>query len=697
MKWPVFVLLLAALFTCAPLNARPLLLEGGALPIEAKGYVERLDDPDGTLSPEEVLLAPRWQALPGALNAGFTDATIWLRLSVRVPEPAGQTWALRLDNALLDDVRLYQRDSDGRWSEQRAGENLARPLWPVDYRSAVFPLRFAEPGDRTLLLRLQSKNAMAVGLDLEPGQQFSNHSRREFFAYGLYFGFYLLLIGFHTVFWRMTRAPESGWYLLYVNCCVGIEVLSLGLPQQLLDLPVSISDPLLGVTLALAIPIGMIFAGRQLGLPQVYPRLHGRLALLCWGIAGVAALAVLNGHYGEGARLSQGSALVLIPFFLGLAFLLLLRGHRPARYYLFAFGVFYAGAVISFMRNLGYVPSNVWTNLVSPIGSMLHMGLMSLRIISHYNTLKRESAQVQARAAEQALRHGEHLEAQVRLRTRELRNEISRRERLEQDLRAALVKEKHVLEEQRDFVAMVSHEFRTPLAIISTSAQQMARNLGASTEKSLQRCQNIRDASTRLMALVDDYLNHDRMTGPNPTLRLAPCDLAALLEDLQADFAPGRIHVDCRLAAGLYQCDAGLLHVAVRNLLANADRHAPPGSAVLVQVYAAADGSVCLEVRNGGEPIPEDERERLFLKYYRGRQSQLSPGAGLGLYLVRRIAELHGGDVSLLSAGEEGQIHIRLRLVITPLQERRQDTLRASRNDLADDGQPSGPGLSVNH
>lgn len=674
MKWPLFALLLAALFVSAPLNARPLLLEGGTLPIEAQGYIERLDDPEGTLSPEEVMLAPRWQALPGNLNAGFTDDTIWLRLVVQVPTLVPETWAMRLDNALLDDVRLYQREHDGHWSEQRAGENLARSQWPVDYRSAVFALRFAGPGEQTLLLRLQSKNAMSVSIDLEPGQQFSNHSRREFFAYGLYFGVYLLLIGFHTVFWRMTRAPESGWYLLYVNCCVGIEVLSLGLPQQLLDLPVSVSDPMLGVVMALAVPIGMIFAGRQLGLPQVYPRLHNRLAALCWAIAAFAAIAVLSGNYGEGATLTQGSALLLIPFFLLLAFWLLLRGHRPARYYLFAFGIFYAGAVISFMRNLGYVPSNVWTNVVSPIGSMVHMGLMSLRIISHYNTLKRESAQVQARAAEQALRHGEHLEAQVRLRTRELRNEIARRERLEQDLRAALVKEKHVLEEQRDFVAMVSHEFRTPLAIISTSAQQLARNLGASTEKSLQRCQNIRNASTRLMALVDDYLNHDRMTGPHPTLRLTPCDLAALLGDLQADFAPARISVDYRLPSGLYQCDAGLLHVAVRNLLANADRHAPPGSQVLIQVSALEEGIVCLDIRNTGEPIPEDERERLFLKYYRGRQCQLSPGAGLGLYLVRRIAELHGGDVCLISAGDGGQIHIRMRLAISALQERRQSS-----------------------
>lgn len=208
---------------------------------------------------------------------------------------------------------------------------------------------------------------------------------------------------------------------------------------------------------------------------------------------------------------------------------------------------------------------------------------------------------------------------------------------------------------------MVSHEFRTPLAIISTSAQQLSRHLDAPLEKSLRRCQNIRDAGSRLLALVDDYLTYDRMADRQPASRFVNCDLHALLRGLIGEFPSGRINFDNRLRAGNYWCDAGLLHVAVRNLLANADRHTPMG-AVVELLVEDNDEWVNLEISHPGAEIAEDERERLFNKYYRGRQAQTSPGAGLGLFMVRRIAELHDGEVTLLSFGGDELIRLRLRL-----------------------------------
>ncbi len=235
------------------------------------------------------------------------------------------------------------------------------------------------------------------------------------------------------------------------------------------------------------------------------------------------------------------------------------------------------------------------------------------------------------------------------MRTFELNQELQRREQLEQELRATLAREQRVREEQNDFVAMVSHEFR-PLAIISTSAQQLSRHLDAPLEKSLRRCQNIRDAGSRLLALVDDYLTYDRMADRQPASRFVNCDLHALLRGLIGEFPTGRINLDSRLSKAHFWCDAGLLHVAVRNLLANADRHAPAGA--VIELLTDDDGDwVNLQISHTGALIAEDERERLLHKYYRGRQAQSSPGAGLGLFMVQRIAELHDGEVTLLSFG----------------------------------------------
>lgn len=628
------------------------------------GYLQRLDDPEGVLTAEQALRSGEWQALPSSLSAGFSAAHIWLRVPVRPQGEGEQHWILRLNNALLDEVYLYRRDGHGGWREQRSGETLARDQWPVDYRSPVFDLALQGGEPEVLLLRLQSKNALSVSLDFSPRYWFAESTRREFLGYGLYFGVYLILIGFHSVFWRLTRAPESGWYLVYVGCCVWVEALTVGLPQQLLGIPVWLSDPLLGVAMALGLPIGAVFASRQLALAQVYGRLTRLLTGLIWLVGGSAALAILLGFYRDAMPVVLLFSLTLIPLFIALAVWLLLRGHRPARFYLLAFGIYYAGVVIAYLRNFGVLPATFWTDHAVMIGTMLHMGIMSLRIISHYNKLKRDKAEAQHQAAELMLMQNARLESLVQARTRELNEELRRRERLEQELRVALTQEQRMREEQSDFVAMVSHEFRTPLAIIATSAQQMGRQLDAPLEKNQRRCQNIRNAAARLLGLVDDYLTHDRMADARPTSRFVNCDLVALLEGLLADFPVGRIVLDQRLRAGSYWCDAGLLHVAVRNLLANADRHAPEGARV--RLVAREEGErVLLNVSHPGALIAEDERGRLFHKYYRGRQAQISAGAGLGLYMVRRIAQLHGGDVALVGHGGDEDICFRLSLVLS--------------------------------
>lgn len=659
---PLFLLCLLCLGAFQS-RADTLVLTPGERPLATKGWLDRLNDPAGILTPEQAAAADGWRRLPSSLSAGYTKDVIWLRLAMTAPTDLSFGWVLRLSNALLDDVRLYQRDGEGNWLELRAGENVDRDDWPMDYRSAVFPLRLEPGASSVVLLRLETKNAMSVMVDVAPRLVFGEVSRHEFLFFGLYFGIYLMLITFHTVFWRMTQAPESGWYLAYVSCCVLIESLTVGLPQEFLGLPVAFSDSLLGVAMALSTPLGITFAGRQLGLHEVYPTLLRRLVLGGWVIGGSAALLVLSGHYRDALPIVQITALALIPMFILLALWLLGRGHRPARFYLLAFGIYYAGVIVAFLRNLGYLPANPWTDNAATFGTMIHMGLMSLRIISHYNSLKRDKERAQNLAQALTQQQNAHLESLVAVRTQRMSEEIGRRTQLEQELRLALEQEQRIRAEQSDFVAMVSHEFRTPLAIISTSAQQLARHLEAPRDKSLQRCQNIRDAGSRMLAMVDNYLTHDRMAEVQPNARFTSCDLEVLWGGLVAEFPSERLAFDYRLPASAHLCDAGLLYVAVRNLLANAQRHAAPGSVISLRVEEAGE-SVLLSIRHPGASIPEEERERLFHKYYRGSQAQSSVGAGLGLYMVRRIAQLHGGDVKLVAFGGEEDIcfHLTLRL-----------------------------------
>ena len=660
------ILLLLALLPTA--RASDLVRLDKTASITLDGHAELLLDDNGTLTPASALRSTDWQPLPGGLQLGFTSQTVWLRIVVQRAANLPPRWVLRLSNALLDDARLYLRqtslpqptdsayltnwyaplwqDAGDGWRQLIAGEDNARDVWPIDYRAPAFPLMLVTDEPVTLLLRLRTKNAMAVGFELWPDAAFGDFSRREALIYGIYTGFCLLLVLLHTAFWRLARAPDSGWYLAYLSTIQTTVVLSAGLPQQLLHLPVWFSDPLLGCSLTTgSLPIGVIFTLRQLQIRPFWPRLERMLIYVSVVIGVCAAGAVLTGHFGIGAPLAQVVSLALICLFIGMATLLWLRGHRPARFFLFAFGIFYLGVIVAYLRNLGVLPANIWTDNATSIGTLLHMLTMSLRVFGHYNRLKRErtAAQIEAFRATRAM--NDQLEQQVAERTAELR--------------AALENEQRIRAEQREFVAMVSHEFRTPLAIIDTSAQQIARNPTA-TDKIERRSRNIRDAAERMLALVDDYLTEDRMQS-TATLRLAPCRLDELVSEVVHDWPPQRVAMT-PLPTFELNGDRSLLQVLLRNLIVNADRHAPADTTIELRCDWNAQQLQIAVSNCCDEPIPSDERARLFQKYYRGRQATRSAGAGLGLNLVQRIAHQHGGAIELTEGGDNGRVTFTLTL-----------------------------------
>ena len=646
----------------APPMPAPLALPGTGQQVSANGHLLLLRDPGAVLTPEAAWAATDWRALPGAVSAGYTDDTIWLLLEVQRAVDAPEEWVLRFSNAVLDNVRLYRRDGKGQWRVQEAGAAVVRDDWPVDARQVVFPLRLKAGTAERWLVRLESKKSMSTELSLWPRAVFDESSRREYLYYGLQFGTYLLLILFHVFFWRMTREAQSGWYLLYVCTSATTEAFTIAIPQQIFDMPNWLSDPILGLSLCMSLAVGTRFSFMQLDLPELFPRLTRALTGISCAMAVAGASLVLRGKYGAGVLTVQYTALPLIVFFVGMASWLAWRGHRSARAFLLIFGIFYAGAVISFLRNMGLLPPNFVTNHAATLGAFVHMMLMSLRLNRRYAGLRRAKDQAQAEAVRAVRALNERLEEQVALRTAALQQEIAWRVTLEAELRTALEVETRTREEQQDFVAMVSHEFHTPLAIINTTAQQIARNPAAAWEKTLQRCQNLREASGRMTALVDEYLSADRMETSAATFRAQSCDPRKLVEAVLAEWPEGRVEA---LMSGLpaqLQCDPGLLRVALRNLLSNADRHAPQALAIRVLAAGHGDGGLQVTVSNTGDSLPADEIPRLFQKYFRGRIAQHKPGAGLGLYLVQRIAQLHGGNVTLDNAGIDGTISFSLRV-----------------------------------
>lgn len=224
--------------------------------------------------------------------------------------------------------------------------------------------------------------------------------------------------------------------------------------------------------------------------------------------------------------------------------------------------------------------------------------------------------------------------------------------------------ERRASEDQRDFVAMVSHEFRTPLAIINTSLQLLLTHIEEPNAKVLQRSENIRKATQRLIHLLDDCLSIDRLDSAHQTFSFQECDLYEVIESATNDWHPNRVRVRLHGLPSRFVCDPELMRIVLRNLLANADRHSPPGVPIEVDVREATEGGLTIRIQDRGEGITPDEVPRLFQRYFRGRTAQGKPGAGLGLYLVEKIVHGHGGTIHVQSTvgwGTTFTIHLPLR------------------------------------
>lgn len=210
-----------------------------------------------------------------------------------------------------------------------------------------------------------------------------------------------------------------------------------------------------------------------------------------------------------------------------------------------------------------------------------------------------------------------------------------------------------VLRQERRFTADAAHELRTPLAAVRANAQVIR---GARTSAELaEAAEDLIVSVDRGSRVIDQLLllaRADAQSGAS--LQGEPLELAQLVESQcerqRAEATAAGVTLRMDLQPGRVSGRVDLLSVLLRNLIDNAIRYCPSGSSVEV-TCRTVDQGVELCVTDDGPGVPVAERERVFERFHRLEDSR-QPGSGLGLSIVRRIAELHGATVSLSEGGE---------------------------------------------
>jgi signal transduction histidine kinase len=228
--------------------------------------------------------------------------------------------------------------------------------------------------------------------------------------------------------------------------------------------------------------------------------------------------------------------------------------------------------------------------------------------------------------------------------------EIEERKRAQAELDRALAAERELGDLKSRFVSLVSHEFRTPLGI-TMSAVELLRNyldrLPAAKLKEL--LDDIYSSTLRMSGLMEQVLLLGRVEAGKLGLTFAPLDVAAFGNKLVDETlsamnrkCPVRFHAADGLAGA--SGDEALLRHIFSNLLSNAMKYSPNGDPVEFRIERAGTDAV-FTVRDRGIGIPEADQSRLFEAFHRAANVSQIPGTGLGLLIVKRCVELHGGTV----------------------------------------------------
>lgn len=232
--------------------------------------------------------------------------------------------------------------------------------------------------------------------------------------------------------------------------------------------------------------------------------------------------------------------------------------------------------------------------------------------------------------------------------------DITQLKQAEVDIRMALDKEREVSELRSSFVALVSHEFRTPLTIIQSSTDLLENyNHKLSDEKKYKLFGRVQCAVRRMTHLLEDVLLIGKAEAGKLNFKPQSMDLPAFCRDIVENL---QMSISSRHAIDFFmhgncddvQMDEKLLGHILSNLLVNAIKYSPQGGIIKLDVICSPE-SVSFSIQDTGIGIPKPDLEKLFESFRRASNVGSIPGTGLGLAIIKKCIDLHGGLISVES------------------------------------------------
>ncbi len=239
--------------------------------------------------------------------------------------------------------------------------------------------------------------------------------------------------------------------------------------------------------------------------------------------------------------------------------------------------------------------------------------------------------------------------------------DITQRTRLEREAAKVADHQYELFTMQREFVSMISHEFRTPLTAMQGAHFLLRKRIDKGVDEKVTRYFDLQAESIRsLKELVDQVLFLNRLEYNTEEIELKPVPVAELVTALVTRFndttltTDPRLELTCAVPPELtLHADENLLSAAFENLISNALKYSPASTKVAIQVTSAGD-ELAFRIRDQGRGIPLQQQDKVFSAFFRAANVGVTPGTGLVLAIVKRAVDCHHGRIAFSSAEDAG-------------------------------------------
>ncbi|HEX5658407.1 MAG TPA: 7TM diverse intracellular signaling domain-containing protein [Polyangiales bacterium] len=637
-------------------------------------------DESRTLTIEQVTSAQFAPVSVDAPSFGLTRTPIWFRFTVRNPRAQVQPWILELGYPHLDRVELYVPRDDGSWDARKTGDLLPFDHRELDHRNFMFRLNEPAYGERTFYLRVQTEGSLSVPLFAWSTAQLLRHEERELPLLWMLYGVILVMALYNAFLYFAIRRVE---YLYYVSYNLSLLLLEFALTGQAFQFvyPSSpwLANHMVPVLVASTFASTAMFIRSFLSLDSTLPAVSRIYQLSGWVTCGLIAYSLL-GPYALALRAVLALAVVLTAVSLYAAFVLVARGQRAARFFLFAWGCLLGGVILYLGKTYGVLANTTVSEWGVQVGAALEVVLLSLALADRINEMRANMSELNAQLS--------HTVA---------------------ELQGALDAAEQATRAKGDFLATMSHELRTPLntiinipqgllldfqrddaalckaceslfelspgerfdvgtscphcsAVGTLQAQRITRYLGR-PEQTVHHLALIERAGKHLLQMVDGVLDFSKLEARALRLKLTPIELGTLVHDALETVSelakraslPLTLTLAPELAAQLLVADPLRIKQVLINLIANAIKFSNGRGAVTVSVEREAT-SFLFAVRDQGIGIAPEHVGRIFERFEQVEQGDTRRygGSGLGLSISRSLVEMHAGAIWVESTPNVG-------------------------------------------